>query len=284
MCEKRKPMRIEVLVAAMHQKDTSLVLKMNLQTDAVIGNQGDRDGIETALISDMKIEFINRCEKGVGQNRNTALVNANCDIAILADEDMVFVNNYREIVLAAFEELSDADAIIFNLDEVGRTSHSRVNTKVKRVRFYSAFNYGAPRIAFKLTSVKRENILFHRCFGGGTIYSSGEDTLFIADMLRKGLKIYTYPLSIATVYQGESTWFTGYNEKYLHDKGALFSALAPKFASMLCLQDLIRHRHILKESGLGFWTAYASMRKGIKNFKSLSGFSALTAGGKNENS
>lgn len=43
---KRKELKVEVLVATMDQKDDSLVKKMNIQTDAIIGNQCDFNRIE----------------------------------------------------------------------------------------------------------------------------------------------------------------------------------------------------------------------------------------------
>ncbi|WCM69758.1 hypothetical protein LZD60_14275 [Clostridium perfringens] len=52
-----------------------------------------------------------------------ALLNANADICILCDDDVVYVDNYVDIVKRAFEEVDDADVIVFNIN--------RVNTKVR---------------------------------------------------------------------------------------------------------------------------------------------------------
>ena len=40
-------MKVQVLVAAMNQNDHSLLKKMNINSDAIIGNQCDRNGIES---------------------------------------------------------------------------------------------------------------------------------------------------------------------------------------------------------------------------------------------
>ena len=40
-------MSVEVLVAAIHQKDHSLLEKMNIQSDVIVGNQCDRNEIES---------------------------------------------------------------------------------------------------------------------------------------------------------------------------------------------------------------------------------------------
>ena len=148
----------------------------------------------------------------------------------------------------------------------------RTNKKIKRLRFYNVFNYGAARISAKRISLLRENITFHQCFGGGTIYSSGEDTLFLFDMLKRGLKLYVYPVCIASVDQTQSSWFQGYNKKYLYDKGAVFSVISKKTCWVLCLQDLLRHSEIYKSQGLTLKSAMKIMLSGKRAFCELKGF------------
>lgn len=262
-------MKVQVLVAAMNQKDHSLLEKMNIQTDAIIANQCDYNSVEEFDYKGNKIKYLNFAERGVGLNRNNALLRADGDVIVIADEDVVYVDGYEEIVKKAFNDIPDADAVIFNINVEGRGGDRRQNQEIKRIRFHNALNYGAVRTAVKTKSAKRENINFHTCFGGGTKYSCGEDTLFIVDMLKAGLKIYAYPVAISTAYQLSSTWFNGYNKKYLHDKGALFSALSKKWCFLLCLQDLIRHPRIYKEAKVSFFEALKLMRQGKNNFKKL---------------
>ncbi len=268
-------MKVQVLVAAMNQNDYSLIKKMNLQTDAVIGNQCDRCSDENINYNNSDYIYINRTNRGVGFNRNEALINANADILTFADEDMVFENDYEKLIQKAFSQIADADAIIFNIKTVGANANRRTNDKIQRVRFYNVLNYGAARISVKSSSLKRENIFFHTCFGGGTRYSSGEDTLFIVDMLKHGFKIYTYPVCIGSVDQTSSTWFKGYNEKYFFDKGVLFAAINRKLSVPLCLQDLIRHKEYLK-SNLNFKQAYKLMKNGISSYNRLMSYEEFT--------
>lgn len=90
--------------------------------------------------------------------------------------------------------------------------------------------FGAARIAFRRKSITKNGITFNLHFGGGTEYSAGEDTLFLHDCLRKGLKIVAVPDSIATLLENrESTWFKGYTDKYFLDRGALFAAISKKW-------------------------------------------------------
>lgn len=94
--------------------------------------------------------------------------------------------------------------------------------------------------------------------------------MFIWDMLKKGMKIYTYPVVIAEVDQTTSSWFRGYNCKYFYDKGALYCALTNKWiARFLCIQDLLRHQTLFKESGMTFRQIIDQMDKGIQGYKTL---------------
>ncbi len=270
-------MNIQVLVAAMDQSDHSLIKKMNITTNAIIGNQCDRCSDEVFEENNKVVKYYSRADRGVGLNRNVTLLHSDDDcILLFADEDIVYHERYEEMIEKAFSEIPEADAIIFNVRTIGADVGRRENHRIRRVRFYNALNYGTPRIAVKSSSIRRNNILFHTCFGGGTRYSCGEDTLFIVDMLRAGLKLYTYPVCIADQYQYTSTWFNGYNEKYLHDKGALYAAISKKWAKLLCLQDLVRHKNIYKTANLSFGRAYRLMKQGIGSFQKLKSYKEIT--------
>lgn len=232
-------MKVEVLVATMHQTDTSLIKKMNLQSDAIIVNQTDRHDYQKIENDTNTIQIYSFSERGVGLSRNSALMRATADYALLADDDMVYVDNYPQIVASSFEKHSDADLIIFNLEEDEPTRYMIKDDFRVTKRNYMRF--GAARIAFRPDRIKKKNISFHLLFGGGTPYSNGEDTIFLKDCLDSGLKIVAVPLTIAKLTEErDSTWFQGFNEKYYTDRGALFKVLSPIFYPLLNLQFVIR--------------------------------------------
>ncbi len=261
--------KIEVIVATMHQTDFSKVSDMNISTDAVFANQTDETFFSEKSFDSFTAKMISTQTRGVGINRNIGLQYASGDILLLADDDMVYADNYAKTVAKAFEEIPDADAVIFNIETVGQDMGRRQNQKISRVRIYNCLNYGAVRIAVRRSSLAKKRICFSTCFGGGTIYSAGEDSLFICDMLRSGLKIYTYPETIAAVDQTDSTWFKGYNEKFIFDKGAFFGATFGKNAWIMCLQYLIRHSKVYKGASFSITQAYSLMLKGAKGYKTL---------------
>ncbi len=264
--------KVEVLCATMHQTDFSKIEQMNIQSDVVYANQSDKTAYDETSFGEYTAKMVTTDTRGVGINRNLSLLYSSGEYVLISDDDMKYVDGYPELVEKAFAENPNADGIVFNIVTIGEDLGRRQNVKSKRVRWYNALNYGAARLAVKQTALKREGIMFNTNFGGGTKYSAGEDTLFVCDMLKKGLKLYTYPVAIAAVDQTTSTWFKGYNEKYYYDKGALFSAISKRWAKPLCLQEVIRHRQY-EQNGMTLLQTYKIMTQGIKGYKSLEPYS-----------
>lgn len=250
-------MTIQVLVAAMNQKDHRLPERMNLKSDAIIGNQCDHNSIEEFEWNSHIIKYLNFTDRGVGLNRNNALMRATGDICLFADDDMVYCDNYIETVEKAFIDHPDADVIAFNLAEKIPTRY--IIKHFERVWYLNYLRYGTARIAVKLSSIRRNGLAFNLCFGGGTEHSHGEDNIFLTECLKKGLKIYAVPEVIAKLTdERESTWNKGYDEKYLKDQGALYKTISRHWWKLLCLQDAIRR---FRSYNMSWLTAYRIMTK-----------------------
>ena len=102
------------------------------------------------------------------------------------------------------------------------------NIRHKRVRWYNYGRYPTYSMCCRLDALRRTNVCFSLLFGGGAKYSNGEDTLFIHDCLKRGLRIYAVPVGIGREMSregGESTWFKGFSEKFFYDRGVLYRYL-----------------------------------------------------------
>jgi len=227
--------KVEVLVACMHRTNTSLYNEMNIQTDAVIINQCDRFERTVSTINGNELKFYSFNERGVGRSRNHALMNSSADICMLADEDMIYVDGYEKIVLRAFKKNPKADIILFEIESLNPERKCAVIKKNARITLFNGLKYGACRIAFKREKVIRSNIWFSLIIGSGAKYCLGEDSLFIYECIKKGLKLYTCKEKIADVKQDTSSWFTGFGKKYYKDKGALCAAMTPRYSKLLSI-------------------------------------------------
>jgi hypothetical protein len=159
----------------------------------------------------------------------------------------------------------DADVVIFNfMMRRGCGDFFERVRKEGKVRINNAFKYGTYCISARLSRIHFANIFFHLEFGGGAKYSSGEDSLFLHDCLRKKLKVYTSKKIIGTLDHGESTWFQGYNDKFFFDKGVLYYALNSRMCKLIALYNCYKHRknHYMV---YGWKKAYKQMLMGIKS-------------------
>ena len=233
-------MTVQTLVVTLQQDCRRLAEKMNIQTDAVIGNQCNINKYDQFEINGNSIQVISTTTRGVGINRNETLMRSNADICVLADDDMIFLDGYKQTVQYWFEKFPNADILIFNLQEEKPRRHK--NTKVCRVGFMNYGRYGAARLAFRRESVCFSGVMFHTMFGGGCCYSCGEDTLFLNDCMKKGLRILAVPATLAKIHDGDSTWFNGYTDKYFFDKGVLYYALHNQLGKIHGLIHAIRYR------------------------------------------
>ena len=262
-------MRIQVLVASMNQNDHSLIKRMNIQTDAIVGNQCDRNQVEKFEYEGHQYTYLNFAERGVGLNRNNALMRADADVFLVSCADMVYKEGYAQIIENAFARHPDADILAFNLEESKASDGHFVPKRKKikkenRVNYLNCLRYGTARIAVKLKSIQLNGIAFNLCFGGGTPYCHGEDNLFVVSCLNKGLKMYSVPETIATLTEErESSWNGGFGDRYVMDQGMLFRCMSKKYWRLLCLQDALR-RH--SSYNMSFWAAYKKMIQGGKRY------------------
>jgi glycosyltransferase involved in cell wall biosynthesis len=262
-------MKVEVLVACMHQKDDSLYREMNLQTDAIFANQANEFLYEEyEQENGCKVQLITTHDRGVGKNRNKALLFSDGEYLMCSDQDLIYVDGYAQIVENAFKQCPKADMIIFQLEYLNHfIPVAKEKKKMRRVHLWNCMRYGAPRIAIKKSALDKACLSFSSLYGGGAPYSSGEDSLFIREALRKGLKIYYCPQVIAKVKQEESSWFKGFNDKYFIDKGILLANAFPVMKGVFMYYFAYRQRNVSPD--YSFRKICKLMRKGIKEFKKL---------------
>lgn len=263
---KKEQVPLEVLVAAVQENDITLADHMNLSTDAVICNQCQEVSYREFERKGHLIRSLCFNERGVGRNRNNALLRADAEHILFADEDIVYDDDYEEKVLKAFEENPDADMILFNVMAV-ESRRTYENRKKKRVRWYNYGRYPAYSIGAKLESLRKANVWFSLLYGGGARYSNGEDSLFLHDCLKKKLVIISVPVTIGHEVPregGTSTWFHGFNEKFFYDRGVLYHDLYGIWQKPMALRFLLIHRKEMCQD-IPLRQALRIMGRGMKN-------------------
>lgn len=260
-------MTIQTLVSCVEQNMETIAEKMNLQTDAIVINQCDQNDYLEYMHKGHRIRCYSFAEKGVGISRNNALLRATADIVLFSDEDIVYEDGYDQKILTAFADHPAQDFLLFNMEVAKEraTYHTEAETKV---RWYNCGRYPTYSFAIRREKLHKINVTFSLLFGGGARYSNGEDSIFIRDCLKKGLKAMAVPVSIGKEVPRPSTWFQGYNEKFFFDRGVLYKYLYGRMAGVFALRFLIRHRDILFQKGypISMKQAHALMKQGFSEW------------------
>lgn len=260
-------MTFQLLVSTMNQVDFQLLDRMNVQSDAVIINQCDKNSVEEFNYKSHKIKWVNMSHRGVGVSRNTALFYATADIILFADDDVTYVEGYVQGVLSAFQNNNQADVICFNINLLNSIKNFgyRDNKRNKRLNLLNSMRYGACRIAARRRVLLKNRISFSLLFGGGAEFSSGEDSLFIRDCYNKKIKLYAYSYTLGDVEDGQSSWFNGVQDKLFIDRGILLYNAFPILHFLLYFYYAFRLKKI--DSNYNIWKILKLFYKGKKLIK-----------------
>ena len=217
--------RFQILCVTTQQTDFSKLHEMNIHSNVVFANQAESVEYKEYIFDGKKAQMITTNTRGVGINRNISLMYASAEICLLADDDMYYTDDLEQTVVEEFDAHPDADIIIFNVETAeGENRKQKVYTKTKRCGPLTRMPWGGVRIAFRLASVKKANLFFTTLFGGGCIFASGEDSLWLKDAKAKGLTFYVSERFIGKVSFDGSSWFTGRDEKFFYARGAYIQA------------------------------------------------------------
>lgn len=255
-------MRLQQLISAVDKVPSELIEKMNVRCDAVLINQCGYFGYEEIRRNGHLIRVYCLQEKGVGLSRNSALMRADGDLCLFSDEDIIYNDGYEGMIVREFEKHPEADMLLFNVEvcEARRTYH---NDSYGRVRLYNCGRYPAYSFAMRTETAHRKNVCYSLLFGGGARYSNGEDSLFIRDCIKSGMRVYRTPVTIGREEERESTWFSGYHEKFFFDRGVLYEHLYGIFAKPVAIRFLLAHRAVMCQD-IPVKKAYEFMCQGLK--------------------
>ena len=255
---------IEVLLSCMHQPDTSIVSRSNIQCNVVVVNQTDYD--ERSIIpfknkdsQDSLIKFLSTTERGLSKSRNMAIKNSTADFCLICDDDEILVDDCSNIICKAFEENPTADVIAFKIEGTGKNYCGRK----KNINYISALQLASWQLAFRRNKIVENNILFDETLGSGVSKAGGEENMFIYDCLKRNLNVIYLPLTIGRMIEGQSQWFVGCNKAFFYDRGVMTRKLMGKiYASLYAVYYLVSKHHWYKKD-ISLLNATKSIFKGL---------------------
>jgi glycosyltransferase involved in cell wall biosynthesis len=190
--------------------------------------------------------------KGLSRNRNNAILIADGDIALLADDDAIYRPEHFERVFKAFEDDSEVDVACFKIaTPAGEVEYKNYSPEPYCLNEESRHYISSLEIAFRVASVKEKKICFDQRFGlGSGLIRSGEEAVFIFDCIRAGLRVCYIPTYVVE-HARESTTNAQdqYSEERVVFKGAYDARRYGWKAVPAVLLETVRKRRQLYASG-----------------------------------
>lgn len=204
-------------------------------------------------------------EKGLSKSRNKALELCDSDIALISDDDVVYVDNIEEILEMAFKENQDVDIITF---QIKTPDGNFFKENYKKFKFFhnmrTIMQVSSIEIAFRVKSIKENKIKFDEKFGLGTNYPTGEEAIFLYDAMKKGLKIIYLPTPIVYHPKESSGGMFKNNPTLIKAKGAMLYRIFGFKSYLISILFTYKKYKISNYSFLGF---FRYMLFGIKEYK-----------------
>lgn len=257
-------MTFELAIATMHKTEESclkMIRAMNVHCDCLVINQCDREGYEEKCINGQRIRIKYTHERGLSKSRNMALHYSQADVLGIADDDLYYYDGFEKTILEYYETNPKADVVLFNIEHFRK----KFASVTRQCTFSELTGYKSVQTTLKVKKIKELNIVFNEYFGTGSGHvMSGEENIFLADCYRKGLLLYYCNKKILKVELSESSWFKGWTEDFIKDRGAVYYAISSKLFLLYILRFAIKYKK--NYSPISFCKAICLMIQGKNSY------------------
>ena len=185
------------------------------------------------------INLINVNEIGLSKSRNLAIENAKADICLLADDDIVYENNFESIILNAFNLNPCADIITFKMNDFKGNSFKEYPI-IKKHNKKSLSFVNSVVIAFRRNSIISNKVFFDENFGLGSTFQTADEYVFLRNALNLNLNI-VFHNEVILSHPVDSSGKEVASDRILFAKGALFY----KYYNILSLLKLIHYLYLM---------------------------------------
>lgn len=133
--------------------------------------------------------------KGLSRNRNNSIAMADGDVVILADDDVRYRPEWIDMVIRVFEADGELDVACFKISTPkGDPEYKEYCEQAYLLNDETHHYISTLEIVFRLSAIKANNIVFDERFGlGSKLNSFGEESVFIHDCIKAGLKVKYFP-------------------------------------------------------------------------------------------
>lgn len=163
--------------------------------------------------------------RGLSINRNLSISYATAPICLIADDDLEFIPEGILQIINTFEQNPELDVAAFKYQSADTKPYPSATFDLR----HSPKGYftSSVEVAFRREKVLKSGVRFNENFGLGARFGSGEEDLWIHEMMAKGLNVRYFPYFIVR-HEGVSTGRReSGNPESILTKGAVFRRIHP---------------------------------------------------------
>lgn len=263
-----------ILMSCLNANVEELVRNSKISSDLIVVNQCNNDSEYTLDYEGYKVYVIESKSRGLSKSRNIALRKSftlHHDTIMLTDDDVVFLDLYKDVILQSYADNPDADLIAFDyyknddavsINKIDTNQRNRISLVRNPKKYFSSV-----RITFRKQFIEENKIFFNEYFGAGSgQISHGEDSIFVNEIRKNKGRIYQSNLKLIIVDFTVSTWRNITNKKFFNDKGAVWKVLSPLLYPLFGFVLVGRIAPQLKANR---FRSYIDFIEGAQNYKNL---------------
>lgn len=178
--------------------------------------------IPTELQERSDVQVVTMAGKGLSRNRNNAMRYATGDIALIADDDVRYKNEYFDSIIATFEQHTTLDVAHFMIKATdGNYIKAYPNHSYTYPHIPKGMYVTSPEIVVRISSV-RNKLYFDERFGlGSPHFVCGEEEIFLYEAHRMGMDIRFFPQCVVEAPSDSTGTRTYTDERVMMAKGAM---------------------------------------------------------------
>ena len=169
------------------------------------------------------ITVINSKSRGLSKSRNIGLSNVKKGFGIVADDDVNYVPGFEKIIREAIADFPNISIFTFQIETPEGGSYKEYKQKGFVHSWRSILRVSSISTVIHVESVKSDNIYFDERFGLGAKFPTGEENIFLNDLLKKGYAIRSIPKPMV-IHPKESSG-SQITADLIFSKGAMFRRL-----------------------------------------------------------
>ncbi len=267
----KKSNNLQILISTKGRNNLSFLDNMfkNCNTtdySIIVVDQSESEKDLNTISEKFNVKYYRIQANGLSNSRNFAISKSSADICLLCDDDVIYEKNFSEIVMNSFNQ-NESDVITYyaknDNGSLFKNYPSITNHNYKSISYINSF-----LIAFKREKIVANNIKFDPLFGLGAVFETGDEYIFLRNILNKKLGLISCSKIILT-HPSESSGQVAGIDKNIFARAAIFY----KFYGYLSYLKLVHHIYLLKKKNMisreQVYRKFLVGLNGIKKFKSL---------------